>query len=428
MAANLELNCFSFSHRNTDLAQRDALSFTPVQIARFVAMCRAQWSLDAAVLSTCNRTEFYIFGRPREGVWADIKLLICTIRDIKPSLVPTPFVRTADQAAMHLFRVAASLESVALGENQIMGQIRDVHEQILSNPHKSPVLDRLFQYALRAGKQVRTHTNLCVGSVSIGAAAVDLAHKIFENFQRRQILIVGAGETSETAAAHFASNQAGSFIVANRGAERGRALANTLGGTFVPLSELETACHTADIAVFATGSADFLLNHEQMKSIMKARKNRSIFIIDISNPRNVDPEIAKINSVFLYNIDDLQHVVASNLATRKEEIPAAEAIICHMVGEWQAWHQSMEITPTIASLAKFFEQVREQELSRHDSRVTEQERAMLEEFSRGLIKKLLHNPISYLKSSVENKTLRKEDLNLVWALYNLQRDEQTDET
>ncbi len=428
MAANLELNCFSFSHRNADLAQRDALSFTEAQIARFVATCRSQWGLDAAVLSTCNRTEFYLFGPHRPALWAELKPLICTVRDIKPSLVPTPLVRTADQAAQHLFRVAASLESVALGENQILGQIRDVHEQILANPHKSPVLDRLFQYAIRAGKMVRTHTNLCVGSVSIGAAAVDLAHKIFESFQRRQILIVGAGETAETAAAHFASNDAGSFLVANRGPERGRALAQTLGGTYLPITDLESACHTADIAVFATGATDFLLTHAQMKSVMKVRKNRSIFIIDISNPRNVDPEIAKISGVFLYNIDDLQHVVASNLASRKEEIPAAEALIDHMVGEWQAWQQAMEITPTIASLAKFFDQVREQELNRHNSRISEQERAMLEDFSRGLIKKLLHNPISYLKTSVENKTLRKEDLNLVWALYNLQRDEQTDET
>ncbi|MBA2661390.1 MAG: glutamyl-tRNA reductase [Bradymonadaceae bacterium] len=428
MAANLELNCFSFSHQNTDLAQRDALSFTKEQIELFVAASRMHWALEAAVLSTCNRTEFYLFGPARPALWEDVRALIATIRALEPSAIPRPAARSAEQAARHIFRVSASLESLALGENQILSQIKDVHEQILLSPGKSPVLERLFQFAIRAGKQVRTQTDLCTGSLSIGSAAVDLALKIFENFQRRQVLIVGAGETAETTAAHFTTHGAESFVVTNRGQERGRALATTLRAPFRPLDELPAALESADVAVFATGSTDFLINRVQMKKVMKARKHRAIFVIDISNPRNVEPDVGKLDGVFLYNIDDLEHVVAANLASRQGEIPAAEAVVQHMVNEWQAWHQAMEITPTIASLARFFEQVREQELSRHNSRLTDQERVMLEEFSRGLIKKLLHNPITYLKSSVENKTLRKEDLNLVWALYNLQREEQTDET
>ncbi|TXD39318.1 glutamyl-tRNA reductase [Lujinxingia vulgaris] len=428
MTSPNRLTLISFSHRNATLAERDALAMSAADIAALVPLCRQRWLSEAAVLSTCNRTEIYLYGPTPPTVWEELGPEVARLRGIAPDALPRPLIAYDDDAARHAFRVAASLESLALGENQILAQVKDVHDQVLASSAKSPVLDRLFQFAIRVGKQVRTETALCEGAVSISSAAVDLASKIFGDFNQREILLVGAGETAEAAAMHFEKSGGTKFVVLNRSEERGRLLAEQFKGTYRPLDELEDAIVSAEVAVFATGSPDYLLTHAALKSVMKARKRRPLFLIDISNPRNVDPEVARFDSVFLYNIDDLEHVVAANLATRKDEIPAAEAIIEQMLEQWRAWQQSMAVTPTIASLARYFEEVCTQEIDRHNKRISEQERVMLEEFSRGLVKKLLHNPISYLRSSVANNTLRSEDLNLVLSLYNLQNnDENPDE-
>ncbi len=429
MTSQKQLTVISFSHRNTGLDDRDALAFKAGEVEAFVGVCHQTWACEAAVLTTCNRTEFYLYGLRHDDVWAHLKDIVSELRGIDAQDLPQPAILKDEAGARHLFRVAASLESVALGENQILAQIKDVHDQILSGDGKSPMLDRLFQYAIRVGKQVRTDTSLCEGALSISSAAVDLAAKIFGKFAGRQILIVGAGETAETAAMHFSSSGADTFIVLNRSEDRGQRVAQRFNGIYRPLDELAEACKSADIAVFATSAQDHLLTHAQMKSVMKNRKHRPIFLIDISNPRNVDPAVAKLGSAFLYNIDDLEQVVRANLDSRKSEIPAVDAIIDHMVSEWQSWQQSMQVTPTIASLARFFEEVRAQEIDRHHNGISESERAMLDNFSRGLIKKLLHNPIMYLRSAVNDESLSAEDLDLVWSLYNLDNTtEKSDET
>lgn len=417
-----QLFAISFSHRNTGLDERDALAFTSENMSSFIDVCREKWSMEAAILSTCNRSEFYLHGPGSEPIWNQVKPLVAQLRQLDPTMLPEPAIFQGEAAALHLFRVAASLESIALGENQILAQIKDVHEQILTQNGKSPMLDRLFQYAIRVGKRVRTETSLCEGALSISSAAVDLAEKIFGNFRSREILIVGAGETAEAAAMHFRSSGADRFVVLNRSPERGAQVAERIGATYRPLDEISSACESADVAVFATGARDYLLTYDDMKRVMRARSHRPIFLIDISNPRNVDPEITRHDSAFLYNIDDLEQVVAGNLSNRKNEIPAALEIIHHMVREWQNWQQTIEVTPTIASLARFFEEVRTQEVDRHGG-ISEEERARLDEFSRGLVKKLLHNPIMYLRSAVTEDRLRSEDLELVSALYNLSRTE-----
>ena len=413
------LTTISFSHRNTALAERDDLAFEPDEIDRFVATAREQWACEAAVLTTCNRTEFYLFGAIPADHWSTVKPLVAELRSLDIDDIPEPEIFHDADGARHLFRVAAALESVALGENEILGQVKDVHERIVDRQAKAPVLDELFQYAIRVGKQVRTETGLCEGALSVSSAAVDLATKIFGDFSSRQILLVGAGETAETAAMHFESCSAKSFVVINRSRERGDRLAERFDGTYRPLDELVDACQLADVAVFATGARDHLLTHHQTKKIMKARQYRPIFLIDISNPRNVDPAVADLESAFLYNMDDLEQVVEDNLESRRDEIPVAESLIDDQVERWNSWQQSMQVTPTIASLAQFFEEIRTEEIDRQYNGISEEKRQMLDDFSRGLVKKLLHNPIMYLRSSVDDNSLRTEDLEIVRSLYDL---------
>lgn len=419
MASHKQLATISFSHHNTGLDERDALSFTAAESDRFVAACRENWACEAAVLSTCNRTEFYLFGDTKGELWPRLKTLVSDVRALSLDSIPEPAIFFGADAARHVFRVAASLESVALGENEILGQVKDVHRRLVDAESRSPVLDQLFQYAIRVGKRVRTETSLCQGALSISSASVTLATKIFGDFSSRNILIVGAGETAEAAAMHFRRSGADQFVVLNRSPQRGRRVSEQLGGTFRPLDDLVDACTGADVALFATGARDHLLNYQQMKRVMKARHHRPIFLIDISNPRNIDPDVTRLDSAFLYNMDDLEQVVEANLKSRRAQIPAACRIIDHMVDEWENWNETMQVTPTIASLAQFFEQIRNEEIERQSSAVSDENREMLDEFSRGLVKKLLHNPIMYLRRSVDEDSLRAEDLHLVRSLYNL---------
>jgi glutamyl-tRNA reductase len=420
MNRSTKLKAYSFSHKNTSLEDRDALAFSAEEVARFVAAVRENLDSESAVISTCNRTEFYLFGPDETTRWTQVGEVVAQIKDLDVQAIPRPHAFEEGDAAKHLFRVATSLESIALGENQILAQLKDAHEMLLAQPIKSPALDRLFQYAVRCGKETRTQTGLCEGTVSISSVAVQLAEKIFGDFSKREVLFVGAGETAEKAAAHFQGAGARKFVVVNRSQQAGEAFARQLGGVYRPLDDIAEACAHADIVLVATGAQEHLVTKKIFKKVMRERHHSSIFLIDISNPRNIDPAVGKMSGVFLYNMDDLQSVVATNLDARRQEIPAVEDIIAHFVAEWDNWFQSLQVTPTIATLAKYFDAIREQEIDRQGSSIADEDRAMLDEFSRGLVKKLLHNPIMYLRSSVQNDSLKADDLRVVRSLYNLQ--------
>lgn len=422
-----DISAISFSHHNTTLEQRDSLALSSSDILEWIPHLRKNLNAEVAIISTCNRTEIYTYGTQTGPLWDRLQPHLCQRMGIKPKKCPTPQQFHSSQAANHLCRVSASLESLALGENQILAQVKTAHDLLLQSPGKSPVLDRLFQHAVRAGKLIRTKTHLCDGAVSISSVSVDLAKKIFGSFDGQQVLLVGAGETATNAAQHFKGSGANNFVVLNRGEENGQKVARMFNGTYRPLDELSDALLTADIAVFATGSKKHLLTRKDMRGLMRKRQYRKLFIIDISNPRNVDPAVSKEDGIFLYNIDNLKKVVELNLAGRYDEIPKAERIIDEVIGDWSAWMQSMRVQPTIASLSKYFKQVRDQELQRDKNRMDDEQQQLLEEFSNRLIRKLLHNPIMYLRQAVETNSLSAEELNLVMALYNLNDDESNDE-
>jgi glutamyl-tRNA reductase len=424
MPASSSLNLLTFSHRNTSLAERDRLAYTYEQIVDFLPRAEAELGGEFGIISTCNRTEFYRYGPTQDDLWSQLGPLVADYKDIDLATIDAPDREKGADAARHLFRVSASLESMALGENEILGQVKDAHRLILEAETDSPIIERLFQFAVRAGKDVRTDTALCEGTVSVSSVAVDLAQKIFGDFSDRTILLLGAGETAETAAEHFAADGAADFLVVNRSRDRGTALADRFNGRFAPLDDLESALATSDIAVVATGSQDPLITREMLEGVTEQRRHDSTFLIDISNPRNVEPSAASLPSVYLYNMDDLQSVVNANKAARRDEIPKAESIIDHYVEEWEHWLQQQRVTPTISTLARYFEDARQRELDRHDG-LSEEERSRLEAFSKGLIKKLLHDPITNLRDAVDRNALSSEQLEFVWSLYNLREFEES---
>ena len=422
------LRLFSYSHKNTPLSERDRLAYSHRQIREFLPLARERFGGEHAVLSTCNRTEFYYWGPADGDLWSDYRDLIVEFKQLDPDAIGVPEKHRHLAAARHLFRVAASLESLALGENEILGQVKDAHQLLLESDLEASVLDELFQYAIRVGKEVRTETELCEGSVSVSSVAVDLASKIFGQLAGRTVMLVGAGETAETAAEHFQAAGVSELVVVNRSRDTGEQLADRFGGDYLPLDELDSAVARADVAVVATGSQEPLVTREMMREAMSERGREPVFLIDISNPRNVEPSCADLTAVYLYNMDDLQQVVEANLASREGEIPDAEALVESSLERWEEWIQQLKVTPTISTLAQYFEDMRQQELDRLDGEITDDERSRIEAFSKGLVKKLLHNPIRNLRTAVEEGSLTSEQIDLVWSLYNLQEfDQETDE-
>ncbi len=418
-AAAHDIWLISFSHQNTSIEERDRLAFSEDEVAEFVPRAGSVLgNSEVAVLSTCNRTEFYVYGAATPPTWEAIGPLVSQTKRMD-GLAAHPTQLRGAEAARHLFRVAASMESLALGEDQILAQVKEVHRQILGIGSKSPVLDRLYQFAIRCGKRVRTETTLCDGAVSIASASVELSKRIFGDLSGLEIVLVGAGETSENAAEHFKASGATQFVVVNRGEDRGRALADQFHGTYRPMDELEHALRSADIAVFATGAQDYLVPATVMKPIMKSRGYRSLFMIDISSPRNVDPKCAKASGVFLYNIDDLEAVIHDNLKTRQKEIPRAELIVDAMVEEWEAWMQTIRVRPTIGELARHFEGLRESELQKWTGKYTPDQVDAIDAFSRALTKKLLHDPIMFLRAGIDDGSLKPEEVDILRRIFGL---------
>ena len=416
MTASADIWLISFSHHNTSIEERDRLAFSPDEVAEFVPKVGSiLGNSEVAVLSTCNRTEFYVYGNGGTATWESISPIVRATKHFDGVRAEPAQLRGLD-AARHLFRVAASMESLALGEDQILAQVKEVHRQILGVGARSPVLDRLYQFAIRCGKRVRTETTLCDGAVSIASASVELSKRIYGDLTPLEIALVGAGETAENAAQHFKANGATRFVVVNRGEERGRALADQFHGTYKPLRDLDSVLQTADIAVFATSATTPVLTRGALDAVMKRRRRRSLFLLDISSPRNVEPSASGASGVFLYNIDDLEGVIRDNLKTRQREIPRAEMIVDEMVGEWGAWMQTLRVRPTIGQLTKKFEALRQAEVARWSKDTSTEE---LDEFSRRLIKKLLHTPIMFLRDGTEDGTLKPEEVDVLRRIFAL---------
>jgi glutamyl-tRNA reductase len=285
---------------------------------------------------------------------------------------------------------------------------------------KTPSLNQLFRDAVSCGKAVRTDTDLCRGAVSISLAAVELAKRIYSSFQKQKILLVGAGESAELTAKHFQENGATQFIIVNRSEERGKRLAEKFSAEYAKLSEIPELLKQVDIVVAATHSKEYLITINQVNQALNARQYKNLLMIDISTPRNIDTEIHKIQEVFLYDIDHLEDVISENLIKRKDEIPSAERIIKEHSRKFISWFKSLEVKPTISLLTQYYEKIRLEELHRYEHKVSEDEKNAMSKLSKGLVRKLLHYPITHLKGLADGQELDPQTIDTIWRLYRLE--------
>lgn len=394
------------SHHSTPIALRERIDFTRRGVTAALAeLARIPGLSEAVVLSTCNRSELYAVCDAPRRMRRTLTTFMSAFHDVPESAIaPHLFARTDTDVARHLFRVAAGLDSLVVGEPQILGQVKDAFT-IASEQHCTGVFfNRLFHLSFGAGKRVRSETGLGEGAVSVSFASIALARKIFGKLGNLRALLVGAGEMAELTATHLRAQQVQAIGVANRTASQAAALAARVGGEAVPWERIADALTSYDIVVTATGSAAPIITRADVALAMKPRRDRPLFVIDLGMPRDVDPAAGEIEQVFLYNIDDLRAIVQENLARRQSQVDLAELLIDAEVDKFMAWLRSRAATPTVVALRERFEAVRRSELARLEPKLAglpPAARARVDEVTRLLVEKLLSAPTRQLKAATD---------------------------
>src|SRR5499427_1102300 len=365
---------------------------------------------ELAVLSTCNRAELYIACDDVIAAKSELVTFVSAFHDVDASTIaPHVYDVTDLEAARHLFRVAAGLDSLVVGEPQILGQVKEAHSAARQADTAGPLLNRLFHACFAVGKRVRTETNLGSGAVSVSFAAVNLAKKIFGTLDGRNVVVLGAGEMGKLTAQHMKSQGVRQVTIVSRTIAHAAQTAEAIGGaTAARWEDMDAALSASDIVITATGAATPILTKARVESIMRPRRGRPLFVIDIAVPRDVEAAAGEIEQVFLYNIDDLQASVRENLARRAGEVDRAEAIVAEEVDKFGAWFRARGAIPTVVALRERFETIRRAELERLDfklSTLPPEARARVDEITHLIVEKLLLTPTEQLKSLTDADTI-----------------------
>ena len=393
------------SHHVASLDFRERLSFSESQfIDAFQLLTEHPDVREAAILSTCNRVEVYAVTRSEDGC-AILSEFLSNYHQIEPQqLDKFTYSHQNLDAVHHLFNVTASLDSMVVGEPQILGQVKEAYAQSLAAGATGDVLNRLFAKAISVGKRVRTETNIAAGAVSISYAAVELAKKIFQSLEDKTVAIIGAGEMSELTAQHLVKNKVSKVIVANRTYQRAVDIAKKFNGIPLAYDADLSFLVEADIVISSTDAPHYLIDRPALAEIMRQRKHRYMFLIDIAVPRDIDPEVGKVENAFLYNIDDLETVVASNLKDRGQEAEIAMQIVKEEVAKFHTRLQILEVNPIIKALHQQFQGVASKELGTclDKAQLTPKQQKMVEAMTQSIIKKLLHQPTAHLRQTVNH--------------------------
>lgn len=406
----MRLYLLGVSHRTAPIDLREKLDFSSGGLeAALTALAARPSSAEVVVLSTCNRAELYVACEDVDHARRDLIDFLGGFHQLATGdLEPHLYDRVDGEAARHLFRVAAGLDSLVMGEPQIFGQVKDAYATATDQQCAGPLLNKVFHWSFGVGKRVRSETGLGEGAVSVSYAAVTLARKIFGELKGRRVLVIGAGEMGKLTALHLKTQGVHEIAITSRTLASASALAESIGGTALPWDQMPSALGAADIVITATGSVAPILSKAQIDAAMRGRRSRPLFIIDIAVPRDIDPAAGEIEQVFLYNIDDLQAIVQKNLSRRGAEVARAEAIVSEEVEKFRVWLRSRGAIPTVVALRQRFEAIRRSELQRLEPKLASlppEARQCVEEVTRLLVEKLLLHPTEQLKSLADPETV-----------------------
>lgn len=424
----MNLVAIGINHRTAPLDLREKMWLSIDEKKEVLRHFTAEYFTECFVVSTCNRTELY--GVLDEKKYPD-PLNSSQLQEIEDKFVGIKNVGTqlshdnfytfsSTSAVKHLFRVVSGIDSMVIGDIQILGQIKDDFQLAVQEGTAGTTFHKLLQTALHVGKRVRTETSLTEGAVSISYAAIELANKIFADLTSRKALLIGAGETGELTAKHLLGRGIGELYVTNRTRQKADELTSALGGMAVDFDAFHSMIPGVDIIISSVASTEYILTAAQIKNILKQRHNSPLFIFDIGVPRNIDPKVNDLDNVFLNDMDSLSNIVEQNIHTRRLEIPKVNEIILEEMQSFFQWLKSLQVNPTIQDLRSHFESVRQDEVSKHINRFTEKDQELVDLVTKRIVNKLLHQPTVVLRNGHdETEHQKRSRLDLVRSLFGL---------
>ncbi len=421
----MDLVVVGLNHRTAPVEVRERVAFNDEEIHTLLGRARTERVLaEAILLSTCNRTEFYALSSDNGAAEMYIRKLIAEAKSVDLASHPGyAYTLTRLESVRHLLRVAAGLDSLVLGESQILGQVRRAHELSLQSGACGLVMNRILHSAVTVGKRVRNETMIGAGAVSVASAAAELADKIFKDLSSRSVLLIGVGEMGALTARHMVERGVAQLTIANRTFSRAEGLARQLGGTPVPLDRLAASLATADIAISSTGATVPIVTRDQMQSIVARRGGKPMYIIDIAVPRDFEASIGELDGVFLHDIDDMNLLVDRNLTKRRTEIPKAETIVENELENFVNWRSSLAATPLIKKLRERAEQLRSHEVSRNRKRFCSGDREQLDLITESLVNKILHPLMSQVRIWSDQGDLGALRIDTLYEAFGLDRPE-----
>ena len=417
----MNLLCTGISHHTAPLDVRERLWFSSEEIRQTLPLLKPLGMGEGVMYSTCNRTELYMLTENNLLPSEEIKRILIAQKSAGGKVQPSDlFSLTAGDAARHLFRVAAGTDSMVLGDVQILAQVKEGFHLATELGTAGFFMNRLFQLAFRAGKRARTETEIGDGAVSVSYAAVELAEKIFDDLHKKSALVIGAGETADLTATHLRGKEIGRLFLTNRTQERAEQLAVKVQGTVIPFDSWFDKLPDVDIVISSIEVSRYILSAQDILRALKYHSSKTLFIIDIGVPRNIDPEVKNIENVFLYDLDTLNLMVEETLQKRRSEIPKVDAVIAEVLAELTHWYSSLEVNPTITALTHFMENIRQEELAKNINRFDAKDRELVELVTKRIINKIIHAPIVNLRGGQETSLAeRLQKMSAIQKLFGL---------
>lgn len=400
----------SINHRTSPIEIREALHLSTDEQRDLINLLKNRILKEGFILSTCNRTE--IFGVPvnRQIKYHSLIETLISYKKIDGISKDHFEEYSGSKTLHHISRVASGIDSLIIGDSQILSQCKESFRISVDEGFSNTTTRKLFDTAARIGKRSIKETLIAQGAVTVSYAAIQVIEKIFANLEKKEALVIGAGETSELAAIHLNSRNIGRITITNRTDSKAGLLAKKIGGSKIPFLEFKEHLHRFDIILSATSSKDFIIAYDDIKKAMAKRKGTPIFIMDIAIPRDIDPSVRKLDNVFYNDIDSLNVIVDQNLKKRKQEIPKVESIIEEEINTFYSWYNTLGVVPTIKSFRNFFEEIERDELSKIKNKVTDEDYVKLENMAKRLIGRILHNPTIKLRELAETgENLDKAD-------------------
>lgn len=421
---NKQILLIGLNHRTAGVEVREKFALTDVENFEqgLMANCPVH---ECMALSTCNRVEIVAVARQvptMEAMESIVRYWAGACNGPVELLVENIYQYSDLDAVKHIFTVASSLDSMVMGEPQILGQLKDAYRTAVDKGTASTIVNRLLHKSFSVAKRIRTETAIASSAVSISYAAVELARKIFGDLKPTRAMLVGAGEMAELAAMHLLRNGVREIIIANRTLSRAKELADTLGGEPIQIEDMPSRLHEVDIVISSTGSPVAVIKAKDVKAVLKKRKNKPMFFIDIAVPRDIDPDVNTLDNVYLYDIDDLKEVVDENMAQRQEEATKARAVVDLETATFGNWLNSLNIQPTIVDLVDKCEDVAMRELAKTIKKigpVDEATRSALETLALSIAHKSLHEPICFLKRRTQEEGSAERFIDLARRMFNL---------